>query len=96
MKTEKTTRMQSLTDNKIQKEVSSLKKNLLHERHLKLDAFQKVDELQSHLYDLEDEITNIPTRPHTSVVPSTPSESKSSRLYKRSNSSNGTLAFMNL
>jgi hypothetical protein len=59
MITEKTSKIQSINGNKIQREVSNLKKNLLQERNLKLDAFQKVDELQSHLYDLEDEITNI-------------------------------------
>ena len=65
---EKTSKMQSINGNKIQKEVSNLKKNLLQERNLKLDAFQKVDELQSHLYDLEDEITTnkSQTRPSSS------------------------------
>jgi hypothetical protein len=62
--------MQSLNDNKIHREVTNLKRNLLHERNLKLDAFQKVDQLQSHLFDMEDEINAISqiNRPQTSVV----------------------------
>ena len=68
--TEKSTKMQSLNDNKIHREVTNLKRNLLHERSLKLDAFQKVDQLQSHLFDMEDEINAIGqiNRPQTSVV----------------------------
>lgn len=67
MVTEKTQKMQIVHSHKVSKEVNNLKKSLLQERNLKLDAFQKVDELQSHVYDLEDEITNIVhVRPHTS------------------------------
>ena len=77
--------MHSLNENKIQREVSNLKKNLLQERSLKLGAFQKVDELQSHLYDLEDEITtNIPARPQTSI-----NMDDKVKLVRRSNSTNG-------
>jgi len=68
---EKTSKIQSINGSKIQREVSNLKKNLLQERNLKLDAFQKVDELQSHLYDLEDEITSISqVRPQSTKVKS--------------------------
>jgi len=77
MMTEKTSKIQSINGSKIQREVSNLKKNLLQERNLKLDAFQKVDELQSHLYDLEDEITNISqVRPQ-----STKSKSKRNSVF---------------
>ena len=69
--TEKSSRMQSLNDIKIQRELTNLKKNLLQERNLKLEAFQRVDNLQSHVYDLEDELTNIvqvpASRPQTSA-----------------------------
>lgn len=68
MITEKSSKMQSINGTKIQKEVMQLKKNLLQERNLKLDAFQKVDELQSHVYDLEDELVNIvQARPQTAI-----------------------------
>ena len=79
-----------MNDNKIQKEVKNLKRVLIQERNLKLDAFQKVDELQSHLYDLEDEITNVPTRPQTCGIPNSPSvDAKvTTKLIKRSTSSN--------
>jgi hypothetical protein len=62
-------RIQSSNETKVQKEMHTLKKQLLQERNLKLDAFQKVDELTTHVYDLEDELTNIvqlPQRPQTS------------------------------
>ncbi len=68
--TEKSSKMQSINDNRIQRELTNLKKNLTHERNLKLDAFQRVDQLQSHLFDLEDEVNAIvqTNRPHTSIT----------------------------
>ena len=101
LKTDKTSKMQSLSDSKIQKELNVLKKNLAQERHFKLDAFQKVDELQSHLYDLEDELTNNPInsdRPQSSSVAKIhPNRAKSSfgLTLKRSNSSNGVTNSVN-
>ena len=81
--TEKTSKMQTINGGKIQREVSNLKKNLLQERNLKLDAFQKVDELQSHLYDLEDEITNISqVRPQSSFA-----KSKSKHFFSKASMS---------
>lgn len=68
---EKASRMHMINDNKAQKELLALRKSLLMERNLKLDAFQRVDDLQSQLYDLEDEITTqvvTQTRPQTSVA----------------------------
>lgn len=67
--TEKTVKIQTLNDMKMNRELTNLKKNLMHERNLKLDAFQKVDDLQSQVFDLEDELTNIvsATRPQTGV-----------------------------
>jgi hypothetical protein len=66
---EKSTRLHMINDNKIQKEVLALRKSLYTERNLKLDAFQRVDDLQSQLYDIEDEISHVitNTRPQTSV-----------------------------
>lgn len=65
--TEKSNRMQNVLDSKLQKEMTTLKRQLAQERNLKLDAFQKVDDLTTQLYDLEDEITNIvQIRPQTS------------------------------
>lgn len=51
--TEKSTKLSVMNDSRIQKEISSLRKSLLQERTLKLDAFRLVDELQSQVYDLE-------------------------------------------
>lgn len=68
--TEKSTKMQSINDMKIQREVTSLKRSLVHERNLKLDAFQKVDQLQTHLFDLEDEMNTLThtVRPQTGIT----------------------------
>ena len=65
--TEKNTKMNSIQDAKIQREIVTIKKQLSQERSLKLDAFHKVDDLQTQVFDLEDEITNIvQIRPQTS------------------------------
>ncbi|ELT87775.1 hypothetical protein CAPTEDRAFT_135567 [Capitella teleta] len=46
---EKSSRMNQLTTNKTKKEMDSIRKQLSHERLLKLDAFQRVDELQTQV-----------------------------------------------
>ncbi|XP_064633719.1 uncharacterized protein LOC135491668 [Lineus longissimus] len=50
---EKHVRLKQLTEEKARKDVSQVKKHLNHERHLKLDAFNRCDELQTTLYDFE-------------------------------------------
>ena len=62
--------MQSLNDFKIKRELTNLKKSLSQERNLKLDAFQRVDNLQTQVYDLEDELSNVvqvASRPQTGM-----------------------------
>lgn len=82
MVTEKSTKLQSIYGGKIQKELTQLKRNLLQERNLKLDAFQKVDELQSHVYELEDTVLNgAISRPQTT-------NSRASRLNLTSSMTN--------
>jgi hypothetical protein len=49
---EKTSRLNSLTTNKTKKEMESMRKQLSHERSLKLDAFNRVDELQTQVCTL--------------------------------------------
>lgn len=44
---ERNVRLQSMTQEKVRKDVTCIKKQLTHERNLKLDAFQRVDELQA-------------------------------------------------
>ena len=44
---EKDRRLQVLRQDKIKKEVSTIKKQLNHERNLKLEAFHRVDDLQT-------------------------------------------------
>ncbi|XP_069582750.1 uncharacterized protein [Ranitomeya imitator] len=51
--TERASKMGLLQESKIRKEVKQIKSQLLQERSLKLDAFQRVDELQSQVYDME-------------------------------------------
>ncbi|XP_068087378.1 coiled-coil domain-containing protein 162-like isoform X5 [Hyperolius riggenbachi] len=50
---ERTSKMGQLQQNKVKKEVKQIKTQLVQERHLKLDAFQRVDELQTQVYDME-------------------------------------------
>lgn len=46
---EKVRRFQMLAEDKARKEVKEAKKQLAHERELKLEAFQRVDQLQSQV-----------------------------------------------
>ncbi len=46
---DKNSKLQGLMQDKIQKDVSAIKRQLNHERALKLDAFQRVDELQTQV-----------------------------------------------
>jgi hypothetical protein len=41
--------VQQLTQEKAKKNVDKMRKQLSHERNLKLDAFQRVDELQTQV-----------------------------------------------
>lgn len=56
-----------VNDSRIHREITSLRKGLMQERSLKLDAFQKVDELQSQVYDLEALENSSISRPHTTM-----------------------------
>lgn len=51
--TERSSKMSLLQQSKKRKEIKQIKSQLIQERSLKLDAFQRVDELQSQVYDLE-------------------------------------------
>ncbi|OCT80388.1 uncharacterized protein ccdc162p.L [Xenopus laevis] len=50
---ERSSRMGQMHQNKIKREVKQMRSQMIQERSLKLDAFQRVDELQTHVYDLE-------------------------------------------
>ncbi|XP_044531340.1 uncharacterized protein LOC123246558 [Gracilinanus agilis] len=50
---ERSSKMGQLQQKKIKKEIQQIRSQLAQERSLKLDAFQRVDELQSQLYDIE-------------------------------------------
>ncbi|XP_043924848.1 uncharacterized protein LOC122799665 [Protopterus annectens] len=50
---EKQSKMSHFQQTKIEKEIRQIKHQLSHERCLKLDAFQRVDELQTQIYDFE-------------------------------------------
>jgi len=45
--------LQHVTQQKARRDVTAMRRALHHERSLKLDAFQRVDELQSYVYDTE-------------------------------------------
>ncbi|XP_066478825.1 coiled-coil domain-containing protein 162-like [Tiliqua scincoides] len=51
--TEKSSKQRQLQGKKVKKEMQQIRSQLTQERSLKLDAFQRVDELQCQLYDLE-------------------------------------------
>ncbi|XP_075058991.1 uncharacterized protein LOC142144265 [Mixophyes fleayi] len=50
---ERSSKMSHLQQYKVKKEVKQVKSQLMQERNLKLDAFHRVDELQTQVYDLE-------------------------------------------
>ncbi|XP_078341998.1 uncharacterized protein LOC111108050 isoform X2 [Crassostrea virginica] len=50
---DKVIRMQQMQQEKIRKDIEGVRKQLTHERSLKLDAFTRVDDLQTQVYDLE-------------------------------------------
>ncbi|XP_067841118.1 uncharacterized protein si:ch73-242m19.1 [Heptranchias perlo] len=50
---EKSSKIAQIQHSKIDKEIKQVRCQLSHERNLKLDAFQRVDELQSQMYDFE-------------------------------------------
>ncbi|XP_042300836.1 uncharacterized protein LOC121918885 isoform X2 [Sceloporus undulatus] len=50
---EKSNKIQQLQGGKVKKEIQRIRSQLALERSFKLNAFQRVDELQSQLYDLE-------------------------------------------
>ncbi|XP_071476027.1 uncharacterized protein [Diadema antillarum] len=63
---EKTSRLYNTTQEKTRKEVTQVKSRLHHERNMKLDAFQRVDELQTQVYDYEYAVSSM-SRPFTSM-----------------------------
>ncbi|XP_078503868.1 uncharacterized protein LOC144762518 [Lissotriton helveticus] len=50
---EKSSKFNHLQQNKVKKEIKQIRSQLSQERSLKLDAFHRVDELQTQVYDLE-------------------------------------------
>lgn len=60
---------------KVKKDMDSTRKQLLHERSLKLDAFHRVDDLQAVVYDYESCVS----RTQSAFTPATPSTGKRSR-----------------
>ena len=44
-------RLRHIKEEKISKDIDVIKKQLTHERHLKLDAFNRVDDLQTQVYN---------------------------------------------
>ncbi|KAM8998877.1 uncharacterized protein ACOB8E_021202 [Sarcophilus harrisii] len=56
---ERSSKMGQFQQKKIKKEIQQIRSQLAQERVLKLDAFQRVDELQSQLYDRESVSTQI-------------------------------------
>ncbi|XP_040286008.1 coiled-coil domain-containing protein 162-like [Bufo bufo] len=78
--TERSSKMGVLQQSKTKKEVKQIKSQLIQERCLKLDAFQRVDELQSQVYDLETS-TSLRSSPGGMKKTSAPLASRASRSH---------------
>ncbi|KAM5163890.1 uncharacterized protein ACMZJ9_006474 [Mantella aurantiaca] len=50
---DRSSKMSHVQQSKVKKEVKQIKSQLVQERNLKLEAFQRVDELQTQVYDME-------------------------------------------
>ncbi|XP_076468617.1 uncharacterized protein LOC143299362 isoform X2 [Babylonia areolata] len=71
---DRSSKIQSLTQEKVRKDIDTIRKQLTHERSLKLDAFHRVDELQSQVYDYESSVFGHPQFGASTIsVPPTPS-----------------------
>lgn len=68
---ERAQQLQHVTQQKARKDASAMRRALNHERSLKLDAFQRVDELQSYVYDVELQQLQPPPLSHRAVSPTT-------------------------
>ncbi|KAJ8047613.1 hypothetical protein HOLleu_06655 [Holothuria leucospilota] len=62
----RTTHLHQTAQEKNRRDFTQVKQKLIHERNLKLDAFQRVDELQAQVYDYEAAVSSI-SRPFTSM-----------------------------
>ncbi|XP_071816447.1 coiled-coil domain-containing protein 162-like [Apostichopus japonicus] len=63
---QRTTHLHHTAQEKNRREFTHVKQRLHHERNLKLDAFQRVDELQTQVYDYEAAMSSL-SRPFTSM-----------------------------
>lgn len=77
---DKIERLRHIKEEKISKDIESVKKQLSHERNLKLDAFNRVDDLQTHVYDLES-VMLARTQSSISYSPAPTTKSRSSRIH---------------
>ncbi|XP_051881404.1 coiled-coil domain-containing protein 162-like [Pristis pectinata] len=78
---EKSFKIAQIQYNKINKEIKQVRCQLSHERSLKLDAFQRVDELQSQMHNFDAALS------HSSVAETTPGALKKSPSLRSSASS---------
>ncbi len=63
---DRASKMFNNTQDKTSREVVQMRSQLSHERNLKLDAFQRVDELQTQVYDIEQALSSM-SRPYTAA-----------------------------
>ncbi|XP_072026117.1 uncharacterized protein [Amphiura filiformis] len=64
---DRASKMFNNTQDKTTREVTQMRSQLGHERNLKLDAFQRVDELQTQVYDIEQALSSM-SRPYTAAT----------------------------
>ncbi|XP_071809867.1 uncharacterized protein [Asterias amurensis] len=83
---DRTMRLYQTTQEKARKDSHQIKSRLDHERSLKLDAFQRVDELQTQVYDYEVAVSSM-SRPYTATSLFTPRQLPPMRSKSRSTTS---------
>ncbi|XP_019634139.1 PREDICTED: uncharacterized protein LOC109477364 [Branchiostoma belcheri] len=86
---EKTSKLSRLSMERAEKTVSQIKSQLDHERNLKLDAFQRVDELQAQVYDFESGVVPRPYTANTTVSRQTSTRTPQPRVRSGKSRSSG-------
>ncbi|CAH1264408.1 Hypp2977 [Branchiostoma lanceolatum] len=86
---EKTSKLSRLSMERAEKTVHAIRSQLDHERSLKLDAFQRVDELQAQVYDFESGTAARPFTANTTVSRQTSTRTPQPRVRSGKSRSSG-------
>ncbi|XP_012939634.1 uncharacterized protein LOC101845475 [Aplysia californica] len=86
---DRVTKMAQISYEKTRRDAETVRKQLNHERSLKLDAFQRVDTLQSQVYDYESCLLNRPPSVAPAAIGKPRSRATSAQMSRRSRPSTG-------